>query len=125
MPLRTLLFVVGLAVIGLGAYLLLKLKGRESKTTIRIANVGELSTTSVGLVTIAVGVVLAYFSAQANEKSEAVTQVLQTRERQTAPRAVPPASSVSVSQSSTGDGSPNIINGGSVTLQVDKSRNDR
>ena len=123
MPLHTLLFVVALAVILLGVYLLVK--GRGSKTTIKIANIGELSTTSLGLATLVVGAVLAYFCIQADEKSEAAAQARQAQERQATSSAVPPASSLSVSQSSTGDGSPNIVNGGSVTLQADKSRNYR
>jgi hypothetical protein len=122
MPLRTLLFVVALAVIILGLYLLVSDRG-GSKITIKIANVGELSTSSLGLATVFVGAVLAYFCISAGEKSESATQGRQAQESQAVSNAAPP--SVSVTQSSTGDDSPNIVNGGSVVFQVDKSKNNR
>ena len=118
-----LLFVAALTVIVLGAYLLIK--DYRSKTTLKITSIGEISTTSLGLVVLLVGAVLVYFCLQADEKSEAAAETRRTQERQTSSNAVPPASSLSVSQSSTGDGSPNIVNGSSVTSQIDKSRNDR
>lgn len=122
MPLRTLLFIVAVAVIVFGACLLVKSRG--NKTTIKLANVGELSTTSLGLATLVVGTVLAYFCVQVDEKSEAAARAGQAQERKSA-SAVPPTPSLSVNQSSTGDGSPNIVQGGSVTLQVDKSKNSQ
>ena len=123
MSLRTLLFVVAIVVIVLGFYLLVR--GGGSKTTIKITNIGELSTTSLGLATLVVGAVLAYFCIPVDEKSEASAQVRQTQERQAASSAAPPPPLLSVSQSSTGNGSPNIINNGPVTLQVEKSGEGR
>lgn len=120
MPLRTQLFVIALTVILLGGYLVLK--GRVSKTTIKLLNVGEVSTTSLGLVTLIVGAVLAVFSIHAVEKSVDTDQNRQVQERQDSTSTALSATSLIVSQSSTGDGSPNIVNGGSVTVQVDKSR---
>lgn len=122
MSLRTLLFVVALAVIFVGIYLLVK--GRRSKTTITIANIGTFSSTSLGLGTLAVGAVLAYFCVLGEKRSEAA-QSSQAQERQAGSNTVSPAPQMSVIQSSTGDGSPNMVNGGSVTLQVEKSRNNR
>lgn len=113
MSLRTLLFVVAILVIAFGLFLLIN--GRKSKTILKITNIGELSTSSLGLVTLVIGVVLGYFSVQVEEKNAAVAGPM------------PTTSSASVSQSSTGDGSPNIgnVNGDSVTIQVGKVRSDR
>ena len=122
MLLLTLLFISSLAIIFFGLYLLVNPRG--GKTVLKISNIGELSTTSLGLVTLVVGGVLGYYCIQANEKREATVAARQTLERQSSASAVPPAPSVSVSQSSSGDGSPNISNvtGGSVSVEVDKSR---
>ncbi|MGN6828920.1 hypothetical protein [Paucibacter sp. M5-1] len=125
MALRTPLFIVALGVIAFGLYLLVKV--RSSKTTLKISGIGEISTASVGLVTLVIGVVLSYFCIQADERRENAAEARKARERQAAVSALPPPPSASVSQSSTGDGSPNIgvVTGGSVTVQVDKSKAER
>ena len=128
MPLRTLLLIAAIAVIAFALYLLIKV--RTSKTTLKIPVIGEISTTSVGLVTLVIGAVLGYFCVQAEEKHEAAEFAADAHRQALAASAVPPPApppAIAVSQSSTGDGSPNIgvVNGGSVTVQVDKSKSER
>jgi hypothetical protein len=116
------LFFVAVVIVALGLYLIVR--NQKGKTAIKVANLGELSTNSLGLVTLVIGAGLAYFCTRDDQVREAAIQTRRTQERQTASRAASPGPSVSVSQSSTGDGSPNIgvVNGGSVTIQVEKPR---
>ncbi len=116
-----LLLVIALVIIAFALYLLLKT--RQSKTTIKIAKFGELSTTSLGVATLVIGAVLGYFGVVLDQKGEVTAQALRAAERRDLERAAAPTPSISVSQSSTGDGSPNIgvVNGGSMAIQVDKS----
>ncbi|WP_407714705.1 hypothetical protein ACJJWD_00090 [Comamonas testosteroni] len=116
MPLRTPLFIVAITVIFFGVLLLRK--EQRSKTVIKVANIGELSTTSLGIVMLIVGAVLAYFCSLNNEMRE-IEKFSRNQEQQASSNTFPQ----NVNQLSTGDGSPNMVNGGSVSVQVNKSRN--
>lgn len=118
MPMQTLLFIVALTVIFIGLYKIIK--GRGNKTTIKVPNIGELSTTSSGLVMLIAGSALAYFCAQTEKKLETNAHAPKIQEQKSTPNGIPPTPLQSVIQSSNGDGSPNIVNGGSVSIQVNK-----
>lgn len=122
---RTLLLIAAIAVIAFALFLLFK--ARTSKTTLKVSGMGEISTTSVGLVALFIGAGLGYLCVQADEKHEAAGLAAEAHKQELAASAAPRPPAIAVSQSSTGDGSPNIgiVNGGSVTVQVDKSKSER
>jgi len=124
-PSRTLLLIAAIAVIAFSLYLLFKV--RTSKTTLKVPGMGEISTTSVGLVALLIGAGLGSLCVQADEKHEVAGLAAEAHKRELAASAAPPLPAIAVSQSSTGDGSPNIgvVSGGSVTVQVDKSKSER